>query len=320
MLNDRDRHSASGKAADILERIKVTQAAAEETLKTTQEAARQISLIGKGIMKVAEGFSWANQKVIEPVASCIPFLSPLWKATQNQYSWFCHPSEPFGKAVWRGCRNAANRSVNGIQNLFRSDKVDFLPDSLPKGEFSRSRAGIAALATAFALSPALKTLPIAGEFVPEIVSDHAVALLYEPPYDAARMGMTALFNGGALNKETIYLNGKNEIDPKNDVWSVGGCETKPGCTSDEAITFHIKPSLMHQAWSLATGRGPFLSDYVAVPIPNVPSKCEVTSYGVRWRVSKWLNVYPVLMDAHCDSLPAAVAAPLASPVASPAAP
>lgn len=295
-----EKNTPSSKAADLLKRIQETQREAEETLKSARESANQVSYIAGVIKKVGSGFSWVNDKVVEPTLSLIPFTKPLWQATLRQYSWFCHPSEPFPNALWRGTKNMAGRSANATANLFREEKEDFEKSALPLGKFSKSRAGVAVLVTAFAASPVAEKIPLAGQFVPDIISDHAYALLYEPPYDATRMALTALFNGGQLNKEVIYLNGKNEIDPKNDIWSVGGCETKPGCGPEDAISFRIKPSLMHQAWSWSTGRGPFLPDYVAVPISNVPSKCEVTSYGLRWRISKWMNSYPVLLDAHCN--------------------
>jgi hypothetical protein len=313
MINDRDRNNAATKAADILKRVKDAQKTAEETLRVTQEAANQISYVGRVFRGIGNGIGWANDKVVEPVLGVIPFTKPLWQATLRQYAWFCHPSEPFGKSVWRGVRNYTGAGVNSVANLFRSEKKDYSYDHMPLGEFSKSRAGIAVLVTAIAASPIAEKIPFAGEFVPDIVSDHAAALIYEPPFDAARMGLTTLFNGGHLDKETIYLNGKNEIDPKGDVWSVGGCETKPGCSPEDAVSFRIKPSLMHQAWSFSTGRGPFLADYVAVPVPNVPSKCEVTSYGLRWRISKWLNSYPVLLEAKCEAQEPVIPSPLASP-------
>jgi len=308
MINDRDRNKASTKADDLLKRVKNIQQSADETLKAARETSNQLSTIAKLIGHIGSGFSWVNEKVIEPTLSILPFTKPLWQATLRQYAWFCHPSEPFHSAVLRGTKNAVGQMFNGAANKFRSEKKEYTPDTLPLGEFSKSRAGIAVLVTAFAASPIGEKIPFVGEFIPDIVSDHAIGLLYEPPYDATRMAITALFNGGSLNKETIYLNGKNEIDPKGDVWSVGGCETKQGCGPDDAISFRIKPSLMHQAWSLTTGHGPFLPDYVAVPIPNVPSKCEVTSYGLRWRVSKWMNSYPVLLDAKCEATQPAMSA------------
>ncbi len=314
MINDRDRNNVSNKAADILKRVQEAQKTAEETLRVTQEAANQISYVGRVFRGIGNRISWINDKVVEPVLGVVPFTKPIWQATLRQYSWFCHPSEPFGSAVWRGVKNQTGAVANSLENLFRSEKQEYSYDRMPLGEFSKSRAGIAVLVTAIAASPIAEKIPLAGEFVPDIISDHAAALIYEPPYDAVRMGLTALFNGGHLDKEVMYLNGKNEIDAKNDIWSVGGCETKPGCSPEDAVSFHIKPSLMHQAWSLSTGRGPFLPDYVAVPVPNVPSKCEVTSYGLRWRISKWLNSYPVLLEARCESQASVIPSPVATPV------
>ena len=295
--------SSADQGKDVLSRIREVEKAAQETRDLARETANQISYVGRVFQKIGAGFSWINGQIIEPVLGVIPFTKPLWKSALAHYEWFCYPSESFPKAVWRGAKNAMGRGGNSVLNFFRTDKKEFVPDSLPLGDFSKTRAGIAALGTAFALSPVANTVPIVKDFVPDIISDHAIAVLYEPPYDATRMAITAAFNGGQLHHETIYLNGKNEIDPKNDVWSVGGCEGKPDCSNDDAVSFRIKPSLMHQAWSFSTGRGPFLPDYVAVPIPNVPSKCDVISYGLRWRVSKWLNSYPSLLDARCESLP-----------------
>ena len=308
MSDSKKRNADSGLADELLERLKKVDETATEAMKSAQETAENVGYIASTIRKVGAGFSWMNEKIFSPVGKVIPFAKPIARSVGNAYSWFCHPSEPLHKAVWRGMKNKVGAASNTVANLFRSkdNKEAFTPSLLAMGEFSRSRAGIAALVTTFALSPLLNRLPIVGDFVPEAVSETASSILYEPPHDAFRMSLTALFNGGSLQHDTIYLNGKNEIVPENDVWSVGGCESSPKCDATDAITFHIKPSVMHHAWSLSTGHGFFLPDYVATPIPNVPSKCDVVSYGSRWRVSKWLNSYPQLLSAQCSPLPTEV--------------
>ncbi len=170
MMNDDKRGQASDRVADLLKRLKETQQAATDTTQALKDTASQISYIGSILQKIGSGFSWVNQKVIEPVLSVTPFTKPMWQATLRQYDWFCRPSESFHKAIWRGAKNTTNKMMNGIANKFRSEKQEFQADTLPLGEFSKSRAGIAILVTAFAASPIGEKIPLMGQFIPDIIS------------------------------------------------------------------------------------------------------------------------------------------------------
>ncbi len=299
MTDDDKKKTASDKASDILKRVEQLTSKASETVE-------EVSRVGIILGKIGSGMGWVNDNVVEPVLSRIPLATPIWRAVLSQYDWFCHPREPFYKALPRGGANMVGKGLNGLFNLFREEKKEFKgfgEDTLPLGEFSRTRAGIAVLVTSLAAVPVAARIPGVGDYVPEILDEAAVSVIYEPAYDVGRMALTSAFNYGHFNKEIIYLNAKNEVDPSRDVWSVSGCENRPDCTSEDAVSFRVKGSLANNVWSIATKRGPFLPDFVADPIPNVPSECTVTSYGFRNRVfSKWLNLYPTLLEAQCFPL------------------
>ncbi len=122
----------------------------------------------------------------------------------------------------------------------------------------------------------------------------------EVAHDAGRM---ALFYNA---KETVFLDFKQEIDPQNDEWSVSGCTKATAvCETKDAVYFLVKPSIVHSFWSLFNKgiKEPFfIPDHVVAPISHSGSKCEVTSYGARWRISTILQAYPYLLNAKCTSV------------------
>ncbi|MDB5490671.1 MAG: hypothetical protein JWO78_520 [Micavibrio sp.] len=297
----------AGSAKDNVKKAKDGVKSVKNTAEMIRETYDQASMIGRTFSRIAVGFSWVNRKIIDPVMSLLPVVRPLWKAALRQYDWFCNPREPFKDAVGRGYNNFYNHKKNAVANLFRKEKAEFQP-SVAEGmpTFSKTRAGIATLTTAFLLAAPAEQTPIAP-FVPDWISEASHAFPYETLYDAGVMTATALFNKGSLHHEVIYTNGATEIDPKHDLWNVKACEKTAYCGSEETLYFRIKPSIMHQAWSLSTGHGWFLPDYAAAAVPNVPSKCDVTTYGMRGRISKRLNVYPNMLDVKCEALPGAPA-------------
>lgn len=103
-------------------------------------------------------------------------------------------------------------------------------------------------------------------------------------------------------RETIYLTNSQEIDPVNNVHSAQGCTHLP-CSDANSVYFRIRGNLFNEAWSLWNGYGFFYPDYVAAAIPSAVSKCEVTSYGVRFKLfMRSTEIYPDLLESVCTPL------------------
>lgn len=98
--------------------------------------------------------------------------------------------------------------------------------------------------------------------------------------------------------EQVYLSASNEIDNDNNVWVVRGCR-ETVCDSHEALYYRIKPSIFHHFWNLLDNRHIFLPDSLGASIPLRPTLCEVTSYGVRMRMTMLFNIYPVILKVNC---------------------
>ncbi len=251
--------------------------------------------------RVRKTWAVANENVFKPVGKILrPFLGWAWDSYRWGWNKFCYPTQPFHKSVL-GMIKAPFLSMKNI--LSTAPKEQKEPEEVEqRGPFKPHRAAIAAAFTALALVPGLRQVPVVGAFIPDVFNTVAIGLIYEPPYDTARMLGNAMLHGGEIRTEKLFLNGRTEIDPENNVWSSGGCDEKPDCKPEDAVYFRIKPSLAHMAWSLATKATPFLADDVANAIPQVPSACVVKSYGSRWRASKYIESYPVMIDVQCQAL------------------
>lgn len=101
-------------------------------------------------------------------------------------------------------------------------------------------------------------------------------------------------------KETIYLNQSEEIYPDDNIWGVRGCNTKH-CDSDTSLYFRIKPSLFHHLWNIGHSGRVFLPDAIGSSVPTGLTRCEVISYGVRFRVLMMFNVYPNILKITCEA-------------------
>lgn len=100
-------------------------------------------------------------------------------------------------------------------------------------------------------------------------------------------------------KETIYLSQSEEIYPDDNIWGVRGCYTQ-NCDSNSSLYYRIKPSFFHHMWSLLTSGRVFLPDEIGSSVPTGFTKCEVVSYGIRFRVMMMFNIYPNILSITCE--------------------
>lgn len=189
------------------------------------------------------------------------------------------PVATVGGAVWRGYH-------------WLWDKTDAREYSGTLGKLAArcGRAGVLAL-----------TVVLGVQAIPSVIGGDiaraVVAEVVEPFKDSALMATS--YKSG----ETIYLSHAHEIDPDNNIWNVRGCEKPTDCDTEDAIYFRVKPSLMHNAWSAVSKKNPFfIPDHVIAPVAPGLNKCTVASYGMRWRLMKYAQAYPYLLDAKCTPI------------------
>lgn len=120
---------------------------------------------------------------------------------------------------------------------------------------------------------------------------------------------TELIYYGLSNKrDTVYMSFAQEIDPNGNVYSVQGCEIEPSnavfvCDEDSSLYFRVYPSLFHQAWSLNTRGRVFFPDQVVSSIGANWSKCDIVSYGSRFKLLMYFaDFYPILLSARCTPI------------------
>ena len=303
-MSEQDDLKSAETAAKLLARVKRLEVrpdkktpaskSNENTFDSIAEFSSNVGIVANTILHIKEGAHWLYQKVLIPLAQIFPFINTLWTAYKNFWHWFCYPSAPLYQSVTKWGQRCMQRISCRAQNLFRKVPVNCVAESKQdSGKFSKSRAGIFVLLTLLILAWPLR-IPLA--------KDISFALCYELPYDATRMGINVLWHGGHFGKERLYLNGKNEIDPHANIWSVSGCEHATDCPPSDAVYFRVKPSVAHMLWSLITKQQIFISDDIAGVIPNVPSACDVKYYGARLRVLRWMQSYPVVLDVKCQVL------------------
>ncbi len=103
----------------------------------------------------------------------------------------------------------------------------------------------------------------------------------------------------ATNKtENIYLSQSEEIYPDDNIWGVKGCYT-PECDSTSALYFRIKPSFFNHLWNMTENGHVFFPDIIAATVPTGQAFCEVTSYGLRFRILMMFNIYPSILEVNC---------------------
>lgn len=101
--------------------------------------------------------------------------------------------------------------------------------------------------------------------------------------------------------ETIYLSDSVELDSESNIWGVKGCPTL-NCDSNTALYFRIKTSWFNQFWNIYHNKHLFYSDIIAAAVPTGQAKCEVISYGLRYRVLMMYNYYPQILHVNCQPL------------------
>lgn len=100
--------------------------------------------------------------------------------------------------------------------------------------------------------------------------------------------------------EEVYLLGSQEINSHTGAHTIEGCKELP-CDDQDAIYFRTDNSLFNNLWSLSHGRGVFFPEYVGAAVPYTTSKCTITSYGVRFRLTtRFMNIYPTMLSVSCD--------------------
>ncbi len=155
---------------------------------------------------------------------------------------------------------------------------------------SRNRAGAILSATFLAAVALTPTVP--GEMIRDWTVD--------PMIDAPIMLVTR-------NHDTLYNARVQEVSP--DVYRLQGCFSQV-CTPENTATFNIEGRVSHGMWQLLDKGNPFfVPDRVAAAVPNSANKCEIHSYSVRARISKYVPIFPQVLDIEC----VATGAPLPPP-------
>ena len=97
--------------------------------------------------------------------------------------------------------------------------------------------------------------------------------------------------------ETIYLSDSVELE--DGLWSAKGCPSKQ-CSSDNALYFRIKNTWFNNIWNIWNHGQIFFPDITAAGIPTGQAKCEVISYGLRYRLVMIFNYYPQILQVNCQ--------------------
>lgn len=100
--------------------------------------------------------------------------------------------------------------------------------------------------------------------------------------------------------EIIYLSDSVELDSDDNIWGVNGCPTQD-CDSSTALYFRIKTTWFNQIWNLFHHQQLFFADGIAAGVPTGQTKCEVISYGLRYRILMIYNYYPQILQVKCNN-------------------
>lgn len=284
-------------------------AAANKSIgKKLSDTADNIGVIADVVRGVKAGFGWINSTIVQPVLELpvVGKLLPLpFKLTYQGYYRFTHPyeGESFMDAVKKSATYPFRRAGEMITGLFRGKEVQHTDNLRTRGPLSRQRAGIAALATIWAMT-GLFRVPVVGD-----AFNYAVA---EPAVDVPRAAITMAFNGVSgngfgLTHDTLYF-GLPHKETGDDIYHVNASDHQ---NSDESNSqaFVVRDRALHEVWSWVHGRGPFRPDYVVAPIRPDVNKCEIISYGSRLRLARWASFKPDLLSVSCTSATAPASAP-----------
>jgi hypothetical protein len=229
--------------ADRVKRLQAEMAAQAATQKqrayqsSTAKTARDIASATWFFATVGMGLHWA----------WVYFVRPIWRQARRPLWWLAKQYV----ALW--------------------DWFVIVRDPYGKPTFSKTRAGIMVIATAFCWW---------------FLVDPLIGLACD----------TAIYAATVQNDEEIVLFGSQEIDSKNNVHIAEGCYTYP-CKDGESLYFRIKNSLFNNLWKIAHAGGLFYPDLVGAAIPTGYSRCVVASYGLRWRVFVMnTEIFPEIID------------------------
>ncbi len=101
--------------------------------------------------------------------------------------------------------------------------------------------------------------------------------------------------------EVVYLHMPEEPGG-NHIYTADGAYSYPA-SAEDALHYEIKDSFFNDAWNLVHHGKKFFPDYVKAAIPPVPSRCEVHSYGFRWKlISRYGHIYPQILDVSCEPI------------------
>lgn len=262
---------------------------------TIGQVHENLGIIARTIEQTKDTYQWTKENVFYPVGRTLePVLGWAWRGYKSAWNAYCYPSQPLRKDLARWAAMPF-RAIGHKLGLMESSKAH------PEGEFSKKRAGMMLTATFLAAATLTPTIP--GEMLRSIT--------VEPVWDGARMAVS-------LNTGKMYLSESKEIDPANDVHSVKACETltcQDEDGSDNGMYFLVRPSLAHQAYSLATKGNLFVPDLVVTSIRPGINECMVTSYGARLRLFKYFNIFPSMLSAECHpiNMPNSLKMPDATP-------
>ena len=102
----------------------------------------------------------------------------------------------------------------------------------------------------------------------------------------------------------VYTKGITEISVDGDIYSTGGCDTVPNCSSQDTSAYRIRPLLFNHVWSMihhfqwSDPFNLFYPDYIARAIPQETAACKVHTWG--WRQKFMGNMLYRTWDLYAD--------------------
>jgi hypothetical protein len=230
----------------LAERIKKAREEARREAERQKEFAYQSSAANLGrnvtaatwfLAQIAMGAQWIWSRVVSPGMRVI--RRPIWWLAKQYIR------------VW--------------------DRVVIVKDPFGKPTFSKTRAGLMILATAFAWW-------------------YLVGPFFDLAIDAAVYAATV------QSDESVILLSSQEINTAENTHAVEGCLQIP-CSDRNAVYFRVKYSLFNNLWSLTHFRGVFRPDFIAAAVASGYQRCVITSYGLRWSlIVRNLNIFPELLE------------------------
>jgi hypothetical protein len=174
-----------------------------------------------------------------------------------------------GSPLWSFSRKVTLYLFRRYRDLW--DYVVYKKDEYGDKQFNKTRGGLMLLATGL-------TIWYLGLPLIEFAKDSSLYLML------------------GRRHETIIMHNAQEIDKDTDTWSVQGCESIP-CGYHSSVNFRVRTSLFNHLWAFIHTGNVFFPDAIGAAIPPVPNKCDITSYGIRWKfLMRGMDLYPDLLD------------------------